>query len=118
MNRGMQILLKSLGLEVTPETLAMLSALLPQIPAKINEVITHVNATLQNFDQRLKTIEVQVSTLATIAKDDSKRWLDSLQHFETRLDAFERKIEEASHGISIAPESAADTRGNGGIITG
>jgi len=50
-------ILKMIGVEVTEETLEMLQALIPQLPAKVNEVVTAINLTLQNFDARLNALE-------------------------------------------------------------
>jgi len=47
------MLLKGLGVELTPEQLAQLQVLVPQLPAKVNEIIQMVNI----WDARLKNIE-------------------------------------------------------------
>ncbi len=55
MNLG--LLLKMLGVKVTPEQIAMIEAIIPQIPGRIQQAVTVINGSLQNFDQRLKAIE-------------------------------------------------------------
>jgi hypothetical protein len=57
MNKGMQFLFKSFGIEITPEKLAMLQALIPQLPAKFNEAAQAINGALANFDARLRALE-------------------------------------------------------------
>jgi len=57
------MMLKALGLEITPEHIAMLQALIPQLPAKINEAAQAINAALANFDARLRAIEAQLDAL-------------------------------------------------------
>ena len=63
MNKGMQMMLKALGLEITSEHIAMLQALIPQLPAKINEVAQAINAALANFDSRLRVIEARLDAI-------------------------------------------------------
>ena len=55
MNLG--LLLKMLGVKVTPEQIAAIEAIIPQIPGKIQQTINVINAALQNFDERLQILE-------------------------------------------------------------
>lgn len=55
MNLG--LLLKMLGVKVTPEQIAAIEAIIPQIPGKIQQTINVINAALQNFDARLRALE-------------------------------------------------------------
>jgi len=50
-----------LGVKIPPETVAQIEAIVPQLPAKIQEIIGVVNSTLQNFDKRLKAIETALA---------------------------------------------------------
>ena len=50
-------ILKMLGVKVSPEIVAQLQALIPQIPAKANELISANMAALKSFDERLTKIE-------------------------------------------------------------
>jgi hypothetical protein len=56
---GVQMMLKAILPDLTPEQLAMVMNLIPQLPAKINEVITGVNKAIANFDQRLINLEME-----------------------------------------------------------
>jgi hypothetical protein len=55
MNLG--AILKMLGVKISPETLAQIEALIPQVPAKANELISANMAAIKNFDERLRTLE-------------------------------------------------------------
>lgn len=55
MNLGTVV--KMLGIKVPPETVAQIEAIIPQLPARANQVIQVVNSSLQNFDERLRALE-------------------------------------------------------------
>jgi hypothetical protein len=57
--KGIAMMLKALGVEITPEQIAMLQALIPQLPAKVNEAFSTINAALANFDARLRALETR-----------------------------------------------------------
>lgn len=63
MNKGLIMMLKALGVEITPEQIAMIQAIIPQIPGKINEAAEIINRTLQNFDARLRAIETELKEI-------------------------------------------------------
>lgn len=63
MEKGILILLKALGIEITPEQVAMVQSIIPQIPSKINQVITTVNNMVENSDARLRANEEEVKKL-------------------------------------------------------
>lgn len=67
---GLALMLKALGIKITPEVLAQIEALLPQIPAKINAVLQFLREFVQRFDtrsddqtERLKRIELELLEL-------------------------------------------------------
>ncbi len=64
MNLG--LLLKMLGVKVTPEQVAMIEAIIPQVPGKIQQIVAVVNGSLQNFDMRLRALEENQRALMTI----------------------------------------------------
>ncbi len=49
-------ILKALGVKITPETLAQIEALLPQIPEKVNALIAWNRQALQTFHTALVTL--------------------------------------------------------------
>lgn len=55
MNLG--TVLKMLGVEISPTVLGQIEALIPQIPAKANELIAANMAAIKQFDDRLRAIE-------------------------------------------------------------
>lgn len=57
MNKALLLLLKSLGIEITPEQISMVEALIPKIPKLLNDAVNTVNSAIRNFDERLKAIE-------------------------------------------------------------
>jgi DNA repair exonuclease SbcCD nuclease subunit len=66
MNLGM--ILKMLGVKVAPEQLAQLEAIIPQIPAKISEVIAYLNGAIKNFDDRLRARNYRMAeTIVTVS---------------------------------------------------
>lgn len=56
MNLG--ALLKMLGIKVPPEVVKQIEAMIPQLPGKVQETIVLINAAVQNFDGRLRQIEL------------------------------------------------------------
>ncbi len=70
---GIQMLLKALGVNITPEQAAMVEALIPQIPAKLNQVVVSVNSSMENFDQRLKTLERQSEHIIFLLQQDLRQ---------------------------------------------
>lgn len=66
MNLGM--LLKMLGVKISPEDLAKVEAIIPQIPARAQQLIAFAN----NLDARLKSVErKQVEILEALHGSDS-----------------------------------------------
>lgn len=63
MEKGILILLKALGIEITPEQVAMVQGLIPQLPARLNQMFTLVNSAAQNFDERLRANEDETRKL-------------------------------------------------------
>lgn len=60
---GVQIMLKSLGISISDENIKMVETLVPQLPAKIQEAVTVINASLKNFDARLAVLESQTALI-------------------------------------------------------
>lgn len=54
---GLAMMLKALGVKISPEVLAQIEGLLPQIPSKINALISWNKTALQGFDERLRENE-------------------------------------------------------------
>lgn len=55
MNLG--TILKMLGIKLPPDKLAQIEAMLPQIPGKVNEIITANAAAIKRYDEKLEGIE-------------------------------------------------------------
>jgi hypothetical protein len=55
--KGILMLLKALGVELTEEQATMIQELIPQLPEKVNEVVQMINGCMKNFDERLRSIE-------------------------------------------------------------
>ena len=77
-------MLRGLGVEIDEPTLQMVSELLPQLPSKINEVFQAINKTIENFDGRLRSIELELSIIR-------------------------KRLETAQHGITSEPSSSGTT---------
>ena len=114
MNKGMMMMLKALGLEIAPEHLAMLQALIPQLPAKINEVVQGINAALANFDARLRALEIAVKAISEV-------YNVSTEGHMVRLAAIEEVLKNGNtSGVSDTARPASGRRsgrasaGNGG----
>ena len=63
MANALSIVLKSFGVTVTPEQVKAVEDLIPQLPAKVNEIVGIFNSALQNFDARLQAVEAQLVEL-------------------------------------------------------
>jgi len=77
--KGVLMLLKSAGVNVTPEDMKKLEELIPKIPGLLQEGIQVINASLKNFDYRLKTLEENQAIMQAMlvrlleSKDESER---------------------------------------------
>lgn len=124
MNKGMQFLFKSLGIEISPETMAMLAALIPQLPAKINEAAQAINGALANFDARLRALEARAiaheagldAIFAAVLdnRDNSACFAERLKTIQEVLDGHTSRISNASGSSGAGRRSS---RANGGTIT-
>ena len=118
--KGLQMILKAIGLDLTPENLAMLQAVITQLPAKINEAGAAINAALQNFDMRLKAIEASQQALELLIVELGHR-VDVLQGFTrssavSTADAMQKILEQGGTPNGLARTSGEVQRpsdGNG-----
>src|SRR5579864_1995667 len=67
---NLAFILKALGVKVSPEQVAAIEALIPQIPGKIQQTIEVINAALQNFDHRLMVLETEIKWLKQTGETD------------------------------------------------
>ena len=73
-----------LGVKITPEQVAALEKIIPQIPARAVEIIQFVNATAAQMDMRLKAVEelqqltLRKLELLTVLIQDAQVTLDVL----------------------------------------
>lgn len=52
-------ILRALGINVTEEHIKAIEDLIPQLPAKLNLVVTTINDTIRYFDARFNKLEKQ-----------------------------------------------------------
>jgi len=76
--KGLTMMLKALGINVSPEHIQMIESLLPVLPEKLNQVVSVVNNALTNFDGRLQTLEKQNAEL----KAQHALMIEALQRIE------------------------------------
>jgi len=101
MNLG--LLLKMLGVKVTPEQIAAIEAIIPQIPGKIQQTINVVNAALQNFDERLRVLEDR--------QLKHREWLESrLLLLEFRILEEYARRNDGDNGSDIRPAGIGATQ--------
>jgi hypothetical protein len=55
--KGIVMMLKAFGIEITPEQADMITALIPQLPGKVNEIIQVVNTWEARFQSISKQLE-------------------------------------------------------------
>lgn len=46
-----------LGVKIAPEQVAMIEAIIPQIPSHVQGAVALINGAVKNFDQRLQALE-------------------------------------------------------------
>jgi hypothetical protein len=56
--KGILMMLKSLGVNITDKDLKTVEAIIPQIPAKVNEIVAFIRERDKNFEERLRALEV------------------------------------------------------------
>jgi hypothetical protein len=61
--KGLQMMLKALGIGITPEQVAQLEIVLPQIPGKAAELITIFNAKIKLYDAAFQSIVSELEAL-------------------------------------------------------
>jgi hypothetical protein len=54
---GLAMMLKAFGVNVSPEHIAAVEVLIPQIPAKLQEAVSYINGNITRFDLRMKALE-------------------------------------------------------------
>jgi hypothetical protein len=84
--KGLAMMLKALGIEIPEEQLVMIQAMLPQLPAKLNEASQAINAALLNFDARLKAIEMRLDIICSDVPNARHHLDGSLHAVNMRLD--------------------------------
>lgn len=55
--KGILLMLKTMGVEITPEQIALLQQYIPQIPALCNHAGQAINGAISQFDTRLQALE-------------------------------------------------------------
>jgi hypothetical protein len=63
MKKGMLMLLRSMGIEVSDEHVNMLTDLIPKLPQIVNDCIRVINVTISRADQRIQALEKEVHLL-------------------------------------------------------
>jgi hypothetical protein len=58
--KGLQMMLKALGINIPETDVKAIEELLPKIPGIVKEGIVVVNNALQNYDVRLKALETEM----------------------------------------------------------
>ena len=74
---NLSFIMRALGIKITPEQCAQIEAIIPQIPAKIQEIVIAVNGSLRNFDERLKIIEATQRVIVEVLCDVRRKLDDS-----------------------------------------
>lgn len=55
--KGLVMMLKALGVNITPEQVGMLEKVIPQVPAKLEEARVFIAGAVTKFDVRLRALE-------------------------------------------------------------
>lgn len=63
MNLPLTSIFKALGIKVDPAHIAAIERLIPQIPARANQAIQHVNGAVARADQRANALEARMMLL-------------------------------------------------------
>ena len=84
-------ILKMLGVKVSPETVAQLQVLIPQIPTKVNELINANMAAIKSFDSRLQKIENAVIE-RRVEVYSGKDFDERLQRIEQNLNILKERM--------------------------
>lgn len=58
---GLGMALKAFGVKISDEDIAQVEILLPQLPARVQQAITVMNAAVQMYDYRLSRIEAALN---------------------------------------------------------
>jgi hypothetical protein len=64
--------LKAAGIKISPETVRQLEVLIPQLPARANEVIEYVRRWQADFEARLTAIEETQRKILELLKHDTE----------------------------------------------
>ena len=58
------VIMKAVGVKIAPDKLAQIEAMIPQIPAKVNELINFNAAAVRRYDEKLEEIHQKQILLA------------------------------------------------------
>jgi hypothetical protein len=87
-------ILKVLGVKITPEQVAQLETVLPQIPQRAVEVIRYVNQTAADVAVRLEALERSAEMTRSVVNGMA----ETLERIEMRLDTDDTKVYPAGTG--------------------
>lgn len=67
--KGLIMMLRALGIQITEADAEALSAVIPTIPARLNQAADAIEKAINNFDERLRAIEEKLSRCVTVPKE-------------------------------------------------
>jgi hypothetical protein len=104
---GLGLVLRSLGVNISEEHIRGMEVLIPQIPAKVQQVIVAVNATIERIDNRELAVEERLTMLLNVLKEtvhtmsgyyectikNQQTLLDQLSRIENHLQKVEATLD-------------------------
>jgi hypothetical protein len=69
--KGLRVMLKALGIEVSDEHIQAVQELIPQLPAKLNQAANAINSAMQNFDGRLQALEKSNQEILALLREQN-----------------------------------------------
>lgn len=69
--KGLAMMLKGLGINISPEHIKAAEEIIPQLPARLNQAVVIINGAINNFDQRLQALEKQNAEILEILRSQN-----------------------------------------------
>lgn len=66
--KGLMMMLRALGIEITDADAAAITAVIPTIPARLNQASEAINKAIVDFDARLAAIELVLYSMIEAKK--------------------------------------------------
>jgi hypothetical protein len=114
MGKGLTMVLKALGISITPEQAAMIEAIIPQIPERIGQATTMLNAAVKQYDETLLRIEAAQLEQRDYSRSELTYLTETIKVMRLDLMVISERLKVIEEKTSDQKESHGRTNGSNG----